>query len=75
VRGDEHGGVEHAVLLGADQLLAVQEQDGSVGGAGQPQGGHVAALAHLLDGDGLAGLGQREPARVGPLAGQQGGWR
>jgi hypothetical protein len=58
--------------LAADQLLAVQEQDGALGGAGQAKGGHGAGLAHLLDGDGLARLGQGEPAGVGRAGVEQG---
>jgi hypothetical protein len=56
----------------ADQLLAVQEQHGPVGGAGQAQGGDGAGLAHLLDRDGLARLGQGEPAGVGGTGVEQG---
>jgi len=72
VRGDEHGRVEDAVLLGADQLLAVEQQHRAVGVIDEAQRRHLTAGGDLRDGDGCARLGQREPVGLRFLGREQG---
>ena len=60
VLADEDGGVEHAVLLGAAQLLAVKHEDARVALVDDAQLGHGAALAHLGD----RGLPPRDAPRA-----------
>ena len=70
--GDEHGHIEDAVLLGADQLLAVEEEQRLVGRVGDLEIRHRPRLAHLRDADALAGLAEREPGGLGEERGEDG---
>ncbi len=68
VLADQDARVEHAVLLGAAQFLAVQHEDARVALVDHAQLGHRAALADLGDDGALPGegLAQRDVARPGP---------
>ena len=57
----QHGHVQDAVLLGAHQLLAVQEQERQVPQVGHAELGHGALLVQLCDAHAVPGLGQGEP--------------
>ena len=65
LRGDEHGRVQDAVLLGAHELFAVEQEDGPSRPVVESQRGDRAALIDLLDRHLVARLGQREPVGLG----------
>ena len=67
----QHGGVEDAVLLGADQLLAVQQQKRPVGPVRYLKERDAAGLAHLRDAGVVAGFLQREPVGVVKVGGEE----
>jgi hypothetical protein len=82
----QHGGIEDAVLLGADQLLAVQQQERPVGPVRHLEERDAAGLAHLGDAGAIsfaphptlspAGRGwdevlQREPVGVVEVGGEE----
>ena len=82
----QHGGVEDAVLLGADQVLAVQQQVRPVGAVRHLEERDAAGLAHLGDAGAVsfaphptlspAGRGwdeilQREPIGVVEVGGEE----
>jgi hypothetical protein len=73
VRGREDGEVEHAVLLGADELLAVEQQHGAHRVVDEEQLRHAAALRHLGDPGEAARerLAEREVAGLGRAGPQQ----
>ena len=65
VRAEEHGAVGDAVLLGADELLAIEHEDVGVAGVVGEQRGH-GPLPHLADAERAGGDGVGEE-RVGQL--------
>jgi hypothetical protein len=67
----QHGGVEDAVLLGADQLLAVQQQERPVGPVRHLEERDAAGLAHLGNAGAVAGFLQREPVGVVEVGGEE----
>ena len=64
---DEHGGVEAAVLLGAEHLLALVDEQGEVGGFLELEVADAGALVELLDE--RAELDRAGERAVGELAG------
>jgi hypothetical protein len=69
--GHLHRGVEDAVLLGADQLLAVQQEQRAVGAVRDFEEGDGAGVVHLSDPGAVAGFVQCEPDGVVEVGGEQ----
>jgi hypothetical protein len=65
--------LEDAVLLGADQLLAVQQQERPVGPVRHLEERDASGLAHLGDTGAVAGFLQRQPVGVVEVGGRGAG--